>query len=100
MEGCQHCEKAIAYLLTRQVPFQRVDITGDPIASKGIKAALDTEVIPVFVAFQSKEVIKGFKADEYSRLIAAYRSAGESNVAVGAEPDTLTLSLPLPSETV
>lgn len=100
MEGCKHCDKAIELLTLEQIPFQRVDITNDPIASKGIKAALDTEVIPVFIAFHTKELVKGFKADEYHRLITAYRSAGKSNMVIDAEPNTLSDTSAIPSEVV
>ena len=93
LTGCQHCEKAISFLTERQVPFQRVDISNDPIASKGIQAALETEIVPVMVAFHSKEIVKGFKPTDYARLITSYRSAGKSNVDNRAEQNPLPNTL-------
>lgn len=89
--GCPHCESAIEFLTSKQIVFQRIDITGDPIASKGIKLVLGTDIVPVLISFTSKECLKGFSADEYVRVVENYRALGrtsQSDVDSGTKPDT------------
>lgn len=88
--GCPHCESAIEFLTNKQVPFQRIDITGDPIASKGIKTVLNDDVVPILISFTSKECLKGFQADEYVRVVENYRAIGrasQSDLDSGTKPN-------------
>ncbi len=81
--GCPHCEKAAQFFVGAQVPAQFVVVGNDPIALEGIKKCLGSETvsIPCLVSAVSAqpEIIVGFKEEDFSRVVEAYRALVRAN---------------------
>jgi glutaredoxin len=92
--GCPHCETAEKYLRARNVPANLIIANDDPIAQQGALAiarqkakdqavgkseeeiaaavAAARDEYPLLVSRVTREVINGFKEDDYARVLSAY----------------------------
>jgi glutaredoxin len=76
LDGCPHCEIAMAFFAGANVPVQPMPINNDPVISEGLKKIQGREDIqvPALVSFVTEEVIVGAKFEDYQRIVAAYRA--------------------------
>jgi hypothetical protein len=96
LQGCVHCQKAEAFLRARSLPTILVTANDDPVAKLGNIAVLQESVkllakaankseedtakdvaavieeYPLLVSRVSREVIKGFKEEDYERIAKVY----------------------------
>ena len=93
IQGCPHCEMALAYFAGAQVPIQAISTENDPVIAEGLKKLQNREdvQVPTLVVFGTKEVIVGSNFEQYQRAVADYRarlSAGGSDIPLAQGGDS------------
>lgn len=68
--GCPFCEKALEWFRQTNIAISIVDIGNDPVLNAGVNSFGAS--VPLLVSFVSNEVIKGFKAEEYERVVKVF----------------------------
>src|SRR6266481_1406411 len=73
--GCPHCVEAEQFFRTEGLPVLVVIGNDDPIAEAGVKAVTGKPeaAFPMLVCTFGKQIVEGFKEDEYRKLFDAYR---------------------------
>ncbi|SRR6266404_596879 len=73
--GCPHCVQAEQLFRTEGLPVLVVIGNDDPIAEAGVKAVTGKSEanFPMLVCTFGKQIVEGFKEDEYRKLFDAYR---------------------------
>lgn len=77
--GCPHCEEAEKYLKVRGIPVHLVIANDDPVADQGIEKIFGIKEYPVLVDKRLKQLIKGFKKEEYERIADDFYSFASTN---------------------
>lgn len=79
--GCPHCVEAEEYLQKAGIPFTTLVSNNDPIADAGIKTVTGKEIpqYPVLLYKITKELIVGYKPEEYERLVKSFYSLIRTN---------------------
>ena len=107
--GCPHCVQAEQFFRTENIPVMVIVGNDDPIAEAGVRWAMQVKnpsipsdapaVFPMLVCTFGKQIIEGWKEDEYRKLADAYRvlfnSASASDAASSGQqlvPETPTAS--------
>lgn len=90
--NCPHCLQAEVYLKKAGVPFTVFVANDDPIADEGIKkiTGKETSEYPVLLYKVTKDVVVGYKPEEYERLSKSFYSlvsASSPSVFGGQQPD-------------
>lgn len=70
--GCSHCANAEAFLRSRNLPFIAMIANEDPIVNAGVKELTGNDTYPVLVVKFNKEIIAGFKQEDYERVASAF----------------------------
>lgn len=80
--GCPHCGLAEQFLRSQNLPTMIIAANDDPIAEAGVKWAMKQKnpelkddapaVFPILVCTFGKQIVEGFKEDEYRRLADAW----------------------------
>ena len=103
--GCPHCQEADTFLRGRGLPTIIVMANDDPVVKEGVLAisrqlvrdeakvagkseeeiaaavAAVTDEYPVLVSRVTKEVIKGFKKDQYERIVQTIFALNSASTA-------------------
>ena len=91
LDGCPSCQKAANFVQSKQVPCEFILANNDPIITAGKKSLNNGEdKYPVFVCNMTKDIIVGFKEEDYDRVCkAAGVLFGNStwNVSGGGQPN-------------
>jgi glutaredoxin len=90
--GCPHCSDAETYLKKAGVPYLINVANEDPIADEGIKklTGKDAAEYPVLLYKLTKQIVVGYKPEEYEHLVRAFFTfVGSStpNTFGGQQPD-------------
>jgi glutaredoxin len=74
--GCPHCVDAEKYLREKFIPADLIVSNDDPVIAEGVKLIGKTSEpqFPVLLYRPTKELIVGFKPEEYERVISHYSS--------------------------
>lgn len=88
--GCPHCAVAEQFLKARNIPFIAMFANDDPIIDAGIKAVTGKpeSQFPVVLFRQSKEIVVGFKQEDYERLANSFyslNSTGSPSIFAGQQ---------------
>ena len=82
--GCPHCGNAEQFFKSRNIPILLMIANDDPIIAAGVKQLTGKDDYPVLVSrLPNKEVITGFKEEEYERVAKSFYSlngAGSSSI--------------------
>lgn len=72
--GCPHCASAESFLRSRNIPFIAMIANDDPIVAAGVKQLTGSDSYPVLVAKFNKEIVSGFKQEDYERVASSFYS--------------------------
>jgi len=78
--GCPHCQSAETFLRVRNIPALLIIANDDPIVQAGIKEITKQDQYPVLIHKPSREVLVGYKPEDYERLAKNYFNSISSNV--------------------
>lgn len=103
-QGCPHCMAALAFLEASKVPVQSISVEGDPIITAGLDKIYGSSAgVPVLVSFDTKNVITGFKVDEYERMVKDFHAEPSPSTngavpieSVNPEPPAPVVEQPAP----
>jgi len=73
--GCEACKDAREFLISYGIPFQERDIRANPEYLRVLTEELDSLTTPTLVV--EDELIVGFDAGEYRRLLGPLRTKRE-----------------------
>ena len=93
-QGCPFCEKALEWFRNTNITTSIVEIGNDPILNAGVNTFGGN--VPLVVSFVTNEVIKGFKAEEYERLVQVFLE--RNNPSSFAVVDTAVVHSEPPTE--
>jgi glutaredoxin len=69
LEGCPSCGQAASFIQSKNLPCEMILANNDPIISAGNKALNNGEdKFPILICNLTKDVIVGFKQEEYDRI--------------------------------
>jgi glutaredoxin len=77
--GCPSCSQAENFLKTRGMSFNIVVANDDPITHEGVKKVTGQEQYPVLLYRPTKEIVVGFKQEDYERLINSFYVIASAN---------------------
>ena len=86
--GCPHCVEAENFLRNRVAPALTVIANDDPIANAGVKQLTGQEQYPVLCCTFNKEIVVGFKPEDYDRVVKLYHTLAGAGAFGGAIPDS------------
>ena len=93
-QGCSFCEQAVEWLKRTNIAISIVEIGNDPVLNAGVNSF--GSGVPILVSFVTNEVIKGFKVEEYERLVNVFLE--RNNPSSFAVVDTAVVHSEQPTE--
>jgi glutaredoxin len=72
LEGCPSCQQAVNFMQSKQLPCEIILANNDPIIKAGNEQLNNgVDNYPVFMCNMTKDIVVGFKLEEYERITQA-----------------------------